>query len=171
MKKILLIVFILVAQLGAAQDYASMMKFKINGKITFGDNKNQVITLLGQPNKETTEFNEMDEVDMLVLHYGKSMVYLENNKVTSFEIKDSSLYLTYDQLTMRIGDHIDILKRTFPESYSKGKNRPAHPHLGSSVHLVLKMRIDTVVEEPIEEYVSKFNSQTLRITLMRHGSY
>ena len=166
MKKILLIIFVLTAQLGTAQDFAYLMKFKINGQVSHGDTKAQVISKLGTPTKQTTEFNEMDEVDMLVLHYGESMVYLENNEVKSFQIKDSSLYLTYDNLTLRIGDSIDKLKKAFPKSYNKGKSRPTHPHFGSSIHLDLKTMSDII----IDRYINiEFNPQTLRITGMIHG--
>ena len=75
-----------ISHLAFNQELASLQKFKINGLVRFGDAKSVVVGALGTPNSEKVEFNEIDEIDVLVLNYGNSKIYLEQDKMVSFEL-------------------------------------------------------------------------------------
>lgn len=83
----------------------------------FGRAKAQVIEALGEPSREPSDFNEMENISSTLMYHGTSVIYIERGKLAGFNIQDESLFLTYDDLTLRIGESMKQLQPTFPQNY------------------------------------------------------
>lgn len=172
MRTIISTTLVLMVNVVFSQEYASKLEFKINDQITFGHTKAQAISALGVPTREENGYNEMDELPTILMYYGNSIVYIEEGKVSGFDIRDASLYITYEDLTLRHGDLMSAFQAKFPLSYSEDYDRAPLPGHASSITLSLKAIANSSVEIPIDEYVNVyFNKSTSRVISFRHGIY
>jgi hypothetical protein len=171
MKNILIVLLFIINNLAFSQELASLKKFKINGVVSHGDSKSMVISALGSPTKEAILYSEMDDINMIVLYYGKSEIYLKHDKVSSFEVNDSNLFLTYENNEIRIGQNISTIAKIFPESYNSRFTGSSNNSFSPAINLRLK-DFFRAQELEIDEYISmQFSSSSSLITKIRHGSY
>ncbi|MFT6872978.1 MAG: hypothetical protein ACJAVN_001992 [Roseivirga sp.] len=170
---IITITLILCAQsVFAQQDLASRDKFKINNQVCYGDSRASVISALGSPTREENDYNEMDEVAMLIIFYGDSRISLENDKLKRFQIKDTSLSTSYENTTISVGLNVNVLAGLFPNSYGARGSNVSQYGINPSVIMTLKAITTGNEERPIDEYVSVlFNPNSQLITEIRHGSW
>tara|TARA_Y100000588_G_C14174158_1_gene890559 strand:+ start:726 stop:1226 length:501 start_codon:yes stop_codon:yes gene_type:complete len=141
---LLLFPFILQAQQGANRE-----SFKVNGQSIIGDTKEQVITAIGKPDKVSDDFNEMDDIPVQKLHYGKSILWFERGRLVSWTIKDEQLLLVYNDLTIKVGEPAKILEKPFPKAY-EGQNSPGR----LSVRLQLSSSVITGEEGLTDEFIN-----------------
>ena len=133
MKKILILTFLLLTQMVFSQELASKNLFRINGQVSFGNTRAQVINALGTPTREENEYNEMDEIDVLVLYYGESRITIQEGRVNTFQIKDTSLSISYGSLVINVGNDISTLQSTFPQSFNDQLAQALQPRLSLSI--------------------------------------
>lgn len=173
MKTYIILILVFCAQtVFAQQDLASKSKFKINNQVCYGDSRTAVISALGSPTREENGYNEMDDVPKLIMFYGESRISLENDQVKKFQIKDTSLSVTYENVTIAVGGNISALQGLFPNSYSARGSNVSHYGTNPAVSMTLKAITTGTEERPIDEYVDVyFNPNTQVITGIRHGSW
>ena len=169
MKKFFTLIFFVGFHITMAQEFASKPLFMVNGQISFGQSKTQVVNILGSPTSEINDYNEIDDVPMTVMLYGESKIYIEDEKLVGFDIQDASLYITYDNLTLSFNDVITKIQSKFPQRYSEDYGKAPLPGHDYSIRLPLKAMANSTTEIPIDESVRVlFNITTSKITGIRH---
>ncbi|WP_339699741.1 hypothetical protein [uncultured Roseivirga sp.] len=171
-KYLVLLVVLFFCNVALTQETILLKEFKINGHISRGDSKSQVLSKLGVPTKETNDFNEMDETNVLILHYGDSKLYFENNMLSSFEIEDTSLHVSYLGNQIKVGQGISSVSNIFPQSYSK-RNEGSHGGGMRAVHLMLFGKLLGGTQEvKLDEFINiRYDPNTLLIVGISHSRY
>ena len=152
---------------GYSQNSAIREGFKINNSISIGSTKSNAISFLGLPSKSTNYFNEIEDVNEELLHYGNSILIFHDNKLKGFELKDNSISLFYDSSQIIIGSNINSIQAIFPESYAQRDQQEYY-----SVHIKLTSAFNGGLQQEIDEYINvKFDRITNFITEINHGIY
>ena len=74
-------------------DTVEVDRIEINGLKWLG-NKSEIIHKLGIPDSVTTYTNEIEEIKESIFHYGINQLFVSDDHLERFQIKDSGLYLT-----------------------------------------------------------------------------
>ena len=102
-----------------AQDSKNITKFKVNNVVTYGMSKAQVIQNLGTPTSTATEHWEMDNINVEVLYYGASTLTISDRGLVTYNLKDSSLFVQFENTVIRVGDSVNPLQTIFPQSWNR----------------------------------------------------
>ena len=141
--------------------------FKINGTVELNDSKSTVIQKLGIPNKELIYYNEMDSRNDLWVYYGDSYITLYDDKVTSFSIKDTNLFLQYKTIRIQCGADVSVIKPEFLDNYNLRLNSSFH-----QVHIPLKSTSFIGSDNLIDEFINiTFDPNSDKIIEIFHGGY
>ena len=100
------------------------------------------------------------------------MIYIEHGKLAGFNIQDESCFLSYDDLTLRIGEAVRQLQSAFPLNFLED----FEPNLLGSAEGVFSVTLQDFAnsdkEVPIDEYVNIFyEGGKFRMKQLRHGVY
>ena len=120
MKSILLVAIILFLNSNIfSQNYNQIFfeKTFVN-KVPLGANKTDVILNFGRPQKIRKDKDISEDGKWSNYYYKNSivMISLENN-FRGFTILDTSFIVTYNNITLKIGDKLSKLQKYFPDSY------------------------------------------------------
>lgn len=138
----------------------------------FGRTKAQVIEALGEPSREPSDFNEMENISSALMYHGTSVIYIERGKLAGFNIQDESLFLTYDDLTLRIGESMKQLQPTFPQNYLEDFVPGLVAGAYGVISITLQGLASSDMEVPFDEYVNFFyEAGKFLLTQIRHGVY
>jgi hypothetical protein len=91
---------------------------KINQVIEYEDSPATLISVFGQPNNTETVYWEMDGITATYYHYEDGEFHFVDNKLMSFKISSSNFKLTLGSFELKVGNHIDTISSTFPNSYT-----------------------------------------------------
>lgn len=162
----------IIFQLGYSQEYGSKSQFKVNRVISFGATKSEIISILGRPTREQKDYNEMDEIDVLIMWYRGCKLFIEEEKLVSFEFYDPTLYIQYGSYKFRVNYLISVFKPAFPISYDQRHMNLDNPDFPPTMVINLKDIANSTEEVPIDEFIYiEFSSSSLRITSISQRTY
>lgn len=111
----------------AQDDFISLNEITINDITVLGENNNYLIQNFGDPNVIENYFFEMEDVQGEIYNYDGLLFYLIDDKIVSFEIRNSIYNFTSNNI--RVGSNISSLQNVYPISY---ENR-GEGHLGLNI--------------------------------------
>lgn len=150
-----------------SQERAIKEAFKINNTISLGKTKADVVSQLGLPTRTSNYYNEMQDVHEELLHYGGSTLFIREDYLVSFQIKDSSLDLYYINTQISIGEKASIIESLFPTSYNQRDQSDYN-----AIHIKLTSAYGGTLQKPVDEYINVlFNPKSKLIKQVVHGIY
>lgn len=91
-------------------DTISRKDLSVSG-VWIGLKKSVLLTSFGKPDSIVSHINEFEGTSGYQYYYKSSSFHIENDKFSSFDLKDDSFYLDFEKT--RVGESIDKIKHLF----------------------------------------------------------
>lgn len=84
--------------------------------------KNQFISVFGNPSSSNNQVSEIDDLEYFKAYYLENSFWFVNDKLEVIILKDSSFEIIYNNNSFKVGNNINYLNSLFPISFSARKD-------------------------------------------------
>lgn len=117
---------------------------KINGTIELGDSPQDLVSIFGQPDDTETVFLEMKDENIIRYHYNNGARFdFMNNELLRFTFSSSNYLVNLNSFELKVGNNINTISNSFPNSYSNRGADGTAITLGSADYEYLNIKTNS----------------------------